>query len=397
MSNHLKAASFDEALELFTSRYGEIPESIWGKAPYLYGRADPPMGTHARSDVGERSTLDGTPLPTMWDEFSRRLAVFNRQHDAFVSLVSFPVAVTTDRVAIPRRAKMELATEFGQPALIRTERIARAYDLEHFDLGFGFTLEFLDDATDREIQEIRTLAEEAWRRRQRTTMLSRLMLEDNYTDAKEGLAVKKLYNNDGEVPPEYDEFTHTGTHNHYLFSAGVAFALADVTAMEDHLIHHGYGDITDNGAGGDLVLLAGRAATVKVKAFSGYVSADTASTVSEFQNSGVLVGRRPGGPGILTIQGYIGRFALIEYTAIPAAYMVGLATGGEFATQNPIGLRLHINPSARGLRLNAGRRDYPIEESFYDGYIGGGVRHRGSAVVLFEDSGAGGVYVDPTL
>ncbi len=395
MTDKIRVASFDEALEVFVSRYGEIPHRIWSRAPYMYGAAETPGGYHARPDVGERSTIDGTPLPTLWDEFTRRLRRFNTQHDAFVSLTSFPVTVTPDRVAIPRRARMETATEFGQPVLIRTERVARAYDLEHFDLGFGFTQEFLDDATTREVQEIRTLAEEAWSRRRRQTILERLFLESNYTDVKEGLAVKKLYNADGEVPPEYDDFTHDGTHTHYLFSASTAFAVADVTSMEDHLVHHGYGDITDNGAGGDLTLHVGRAALKQVRAFTGYIPAPSSSVVSELPNSGVLVGRRPGGPG--TVQGYLGLFAVIENTAIPAGYMLGLATGGEFATQNPVGMRLHANPSARGLRLNPGRNDYPLQDSFYDGYIGGGIRHRGAAVIMYEDTGAGSAYVDPTF
>lgn len=393
----IMTASFDEALALFTQKFGDVPEHIWGKAPFVYGKAEPPQGFHSRADVGERSTVDGTPLPTMWDEFNRRLQVFNRQHDALVALVSFPVTKTTDRVAIPRRARMEEATEYGQPALIRTERVARAYDLEHFDLGFGFTQEFLDDATDREIQEIRTLAEEAWRRRQRQSMLERLMQSSNYTDPKEGLAVKKLYNNDGEIPPEYDTFEHDGTHDHYLFSAAAAWVQADFISMADHLIHHGYGDITDNGAGGDIVLLAGRAAVADIKGFADFIPAPTASTVTELAASGVLVGRRPGGPGILTVEGYLDRFAVVEYTAIPDDYAVALASGGEFATQNPVGFRLHNNPSARGLRLNPGRREYPLQDSFYDGYVGGGVRHRGAAAVLYQDTLAGGAYVDPTF
>jgi len=395
MTERIMVSSFDEALEVFVSKYGKIPERIWGRAPFMFGSAETPGGVHARSDVGERSTVDGTPLPTLWGEFNRRLALFNLQHGAFVSQVAFPVNVTTDRVAIPRRARYETATEFGQPVLIRTERVARAYDLEHFDLGFGFTQEFLDDATTQEIQAIRSLAEEGWGRRVRQTILERLFFEANYTDSKEGLAVKKLYNNDGEVPPEYDDFTHLGTHTHFLFSAGVAFALADITAMEDHLIHHGYGDITDNGAGGDLVLHAGRAAVKQVRAFTGYIPAPTASIVSEFANSGVLVGRRPGGPG--TIQGYLGQFAVVENTAIPSGYVLGLATGGAFATQNPVGMRVHKNPSARGLRLNPGRNDYPLMDSYYDGYVGGGVRHRGAAVITYEDTGAGAAYVDPTF
>jgi hypothetical protein len=363
------------------------------KAPYLFGAADAPGGYSVRSDVGERSTVDGTPLPTMWDEFNSRLAVFNRTHSDFISRVSFPVAVTTDRVAIPRRARFEEATEFGKPVLIRTERVARGYDLVHYDLGFGFTQEFLDDAKDAEIQGIRTLAEEGWNRRRRQSVLERLFNEDNYTDTREGIAVKKLYNADGEIPPEYESFTFDGTHTHYLFSAGTTLAVADTTAMEDHLIHHGYGDVSDDGAGGNLELRVGRALLATIRGFTGWVAAETSSVIEV--RDGRIIGNVPGGRG--TIQGYLGRFAVIEDNAVPAGYALGYATGGEFATQNVLGLRLHNNPTARGLRLNPGRNDYPLVDSFYDGYIGGGVRHRGAAVVMFEDTGAGGAYVDPTF
>jgi len=392
MSERLIAASFEEALELFTHKYGPL----YGKAPDLYGADDAPMGYHARSDVGERSTVDGTPLSTMWDDFTARLALFNRQADGFVSKVTFPVTVTNDRVAIPRRARMEPATEFGQPTLIRTERVARAYYLNHYDLGFGFTLEFLDDATDAEIVAIRSLAEEAYSRRMRQEILEILFESSNFTDTKEGLNIKKLYNADGEIPPEYEGYTHDGTHTHYLYTAGTSLASTDVDAMETHLVHHGYGDRTAEGAGGNLELHVPRGLISTVRGFTGYIPAATASILTELDGSGVIVGRTPGS-GEANIEGYYGRFAVIENNSIPAGYVMGLATGGAFAVQNPVGLRRHRNPSAQGLRLNPGRRDYPLQDSFYDMYVGGGVRHRGAAALMYVDTGSGSAWVDPTF
>lgn len=396
MSEQLTAASFDEALQFYTDKFGPIPERISNLSPYFFGADDAPAGYHARSDVGERSTLDGTPLSTMWKDFQARLALFNRTHDTFVQLTSFPVNVTTDRVAIPRRAKMEEATEFGQPALIRTERIARGYFLKHFDLGFGFTLEFLDDATDAEINAIRILAEDAWGRTRRETVLKLIFERANFTDPKEGIAVKKLYNGAGETPPEYEGFTHTSSHDHYLFSAGVALAETDLDAMEDHLLHHGYGDNSPQGAGGTLQLHLPRALVKKARAFTSFIPAVTSQIATILPISGIIVGQRSDGAGI-PIEGTLNRWAIIENNAIPAGYLLGLVSGGLFNVQNPVGFREHKNPSARGLRLNQGRNDYPLTDSFYDGYAGGGVRHRGAAVVSFEDTGAAAAWVDPTI
>lgn len=360
----------------------------------LWGAQDAPEGYHSRSDVGERSTIDGTALPTLWDEFGSRLAVFNRMHSSIEARLSQPTTLTTERVAIPRRARMEEASEFGQPKLIRTERVARGYPLVHYDLGLGFTQEFLDDATTPEITALANLAEEAWGRRRRQTLYEALFLEDNYTD-KDGIAVKRLYNGDGEIPPEYESYTHDGTHTHYLFSAGTTFATADVATMETHLLHHGYGDDLPGGAGGSLWLHTGRTDMATIRGFTDFIPAASASVGVELANSGVIIGgvQNPG-PGI---QGFVGRFAIVEDLTIPDGYMLGYATGGAFDPSNPIRMRMHSNSSARGLRLNPGRNDYPLMDSFYDGYVGAGVAHRGAAVIMYEDTGAGSAYVDPTF
>ena len=354
--------------------------------------ADTSEGYHARPDVGPRSTIDGTPFPTLWDEFVARLGVFNRMHGLVEARLAQPTSLTTERVAIPRRAKMEEASEFGQPKLIRTERVPRGYPLVHYDIGIGFTQEYLDDATSQEIRNVTLVAEEAWRRRRRQTLYEALFLEANFTD-KDGIAVKKLYNGDGEIPPEYESYTHSGTHTHYLFSAGVAFAAADLTTMEEHLLHHGYGDDLPGGAGGSLFLHAPRDAMEIIRGFTGFIPAQSASIAAVIDGQ-IVGGTQSSGPGV---QGFFGRLTIVEDLTIPSGYLLAFATGGSFSPQNPVRMRQHANASARGLRLNPGRNDYPLQDSFYDGYVGAGIAHRGAAVVMFEDTGAGAAYVDPTF
>ncbi len=358
--------------------------------PILWG-ATAPEGYHGRPDVGERSTIDGTPLATLWDEFVARLGVFNTMHSIVEARLAVPTLLTTERVAIPRRARMEEASEFGQPKLIRTERVARGYPLVHFDTGIGFTQEFLDDATTIEVRNTVLLAEEAWRRRRRQTLYEALFTEDNSTD-KDGILVRRLYNGDGEVPPEYESFTHDGNHTHYITTAGATLAVADMTTIETELLHHGYGDDLPGGAGGSLFLHVPRALMGSIRAFAGFIPAESASVVAELGNSGVLVG----GSGVAApgVQGFIGRLSIVEDLTIPAGYLLAYATGGAFSPQNPVRMRMHANASARGLRLNEGRNDYPLQDTFYDGYVGAGIAHRGAAMVMFETAGG---YADPTF
>lgn len=228
-------------------------------------------------------------------------------------------------------------------------------------------------------------------RRQRENVLELLMREDNITDSKEGIAVKRLYNGDGEVPPDYDTYTFAGTHTHYLTTAGASFVQADLTAAELELTHHGYGDNAVGGAGGELLAFLPRDLMAKARGFADFIPASTSQVASILADSGIIVGQRSSGAG-WRIEGTVGRFALIEATVIPAGYFVATVSGGELSPQNVLGIRQHANTSARGLRLNPGRNDYPLVDSFYDAYMGGGVKHRGAALVMMETAGS---YADP--
>jgi hypothetical protein len=284
---------------------------------------------------------------------------------------------------------MERATEYGQPGLVRTERLARGFYLDHWDIGVGFTQEFLDDATSAEISNTRILIEEAYMRRQRENVFELLMRQANFTDTKEGINVKRLYNGDGEIPPDYDIYTFDGNHTHYLETAGASFVEADLTTIEDDLVSHGYGDNAVGGAGGELPAFLPRDLMAKARAFTNFIPAQTSQVAGLIV--GDIVGQRPSGAG-WRIEGTVGRLALVEATAIPAGFLVGLATGGSMNPGNPLRIREHGNASARGLRLNPGRTDYPIYDSFYDAYMGGGVMNRGAAICMEETAGS---YTDP--
>ncbi len=358
----------------------------------LWGAQDAPEGYHARPDIGARETIDGTPLETLWDDFRQRLTVFNRMHTLVESRLAAPTTRVFEKVAIPRRARMEQASEFGQPKLIRTERVSRGYPLVHYDIGVGFTQEFLDEATTQEVTALADLAEEAWNRRRRQTIYEAIFGNTNYTD-KDGYAVKRLYNADGEVPPEYEDFVHTGSHSHYLWTAAATLAAGDLNTMESHLLHHGYGDDALGGTGGTLWLHVPRAVMTTIRGFTNFIAAQS-SAIAVVRDGEVIGGNQPTGPGV---QGYHNRWTIVEDPSIPAGYLLGYVSGGEFNVNNPVRVRSHQNPSARGLRLNPGRNDYPLQDSFYDGYVGAGIAHRGAAVVMYIDSGSGGAYVAPTF
>lgn len=347
-------------------------------------------GQHQLSDLGERTTTDGVPLNTLWTEFTTRLGIFNAASDMVVSQMASETTLAYEKVAIPVRARMEQASENGRPTLVRTMRVTRGYPIERYDIGYGATLEFLDDANADDVRGAITTIEEAYRRKRRQVVYDAIFKSTNVTDV-DGINVKRLYNADGEVPPEYESYVHTGSHTHYLTSAGASLVTGDLATLETHLLHHGYGEDTNAGMGGTLVLRVSRTEMATIRGFADFIPAQSASVAQILSNSGVIVGGSQAGPP--GTQGYVGRFAIVEDLTIPVGYLLAYAVGG-LANEAPVRIRLHSNASARGLRLQPGDNAYPLINSFYDTYLGAGVAHRGAAAVMQVTAGA---YTDPTF
>jgi hypothetical protein len=360
------------------------------------GDGPAPAGFLALSDViptvpGARGmTADGQDVNTIWNQMQTMLEAFNASATQLVSMLSFETAMVNEKVGVPTSPGMQVATEFGRPSKIRVQYIARGFPLEHYDLGDGYTQEFIDEATGAQLVAVQATALNAWESLQSELVLAAIFGNTNYTD-KDGVAVKRLYNNDGEVPPKIKRVTHAGTHTHYLTSAGAAVVQADLDTMGDHLEHHGFGEF----GVANYVLHANRIDLATIRGFANWIPAETNDRPEILSASGVIVGERGAGVGGLRLMGWVNDWAIVQNQDIPSGYLLGQVTAGAFNSRNIVGKRVHANPSARGYRLIEGnRQNYPLYDSVYDGYAGAGVGQRGAGVVMQITTGA---YAVPTF
>lgn len=366
----------------------------------LFGAAvgDAPGGFLTRDDVLETVpgqsglTVDGQPVNEIWANMQAMLAAFNASNDQIVSLLSFETDVANEKIGVPINPGFQKATEFGRPSKIRMAMIARGFPYEHFDLGDGYTQEYIDLATGAQLLAVQATILNAWTTLEREVVMEAVYGPANYTD-QDGINVKRLYNADGEVPPQIKRWTHDGTHTHYLFNGtGTGFVQGDLDTMGEHLVHHGFREFGD----ATFILFVNRADLPGVKAFANFIPAEGAEQPQNLAASGIIRGlQRTGGTSGLQVEGYCNDWTIVQANDFPAGYLFGMVSGGPMDLRNVVGKRVHPNPSVRGLRLIEGpRQNYPLYDSVYDGYFGAGVAQRGAAVIMQDHASA---YSSPTF
>jgi hypothetical protein len=316
------------------------------------------------------------------------LAAFNASNNAIVSLMSFETDRKSEKVGIPINPGFQKATEYGRPSKIRYKQVTRGFPLDHFDIGDGYTQEYIDEATGGQLLAVQAEILNGWTELEKEVILEAVYGDTNYTD-KDAIAVKRLYNADGEIPPKIKRWTHDGTHTHYLFNGGAGFTEANLDTMSEHLIHHGFREF------GDSTFLLGvhRDDLPTVRAFTNFIPAETSEVPRILADSGMVRGAERGAPG-LRVEGYCNDWTIVQLNDLPSGYLFGWVSGGPMDRRNVVGKRVHENPSARGLRLIEGnRQNYPLYDSVYDGYTGAGVAQRGAAVIM-QDAAS---YTAPTF
>lgn len=364
----------------------------------LYGAevGTAPAGFLVRDDLletvpGQRGlTVDGQSVNEIWTDMQAMLAAFNASNDSLVSLLSFQTDRPNEKVGVPTNPGFQKATEFGRPSKIRMAMVSRGFPYAHFDLGDGYTQEFIDGATGAQLRAVQATVLNSWTSLEREIVLEAVFGNANYTD-QDGINVKRLYNADGEVPPTIKRWTHDGTHTHYLNGGGGGFVQADLDTMSEHLIHHGFREFGD----ATFLLMVNRTDLPTVRAFADFIPAESGEIPVELSASGVVRGpQRTGGAGGLRVEGWCNDWTIIQANDFPDGYLFGMVSGGPMNLRNVVGLRVHENPAARGLRLIEGnRQNYPLYDSVYDGYMGAGVAQRGAAVIL-QDAAS---YTAPTF
>lgn len=354
-------------------------------------------GFNERADV-LTVAADGTSLAEMWRDIQESLQLQNDWRDSLLSRIMFRVTNPVDTVGIPAYAQFEKASEYGQPVGYRgAAKRHRGYTFEWWDLAFRYTWLFLAESTRQDLDNHHNMALEADNRLIFTEILRTLFNPTNLVGVADGnipVNVYKLWNADGEVPPPWKSSTHLGTHTHFL-TLTTAVTSASLDTMYNHLAHHGHG-VQD---GATEVLLANQQeadviSTFKVSTgakFDFIPSANYGGGVFLPANGGIIA--RPDG-AVREEIGTYGPWHVVREDMVPANYLVGLASGGPFNINNPVGFREHTNTQMRGLKAIPGQRsDYPLIDSFYQRGFGTGVRQRGAGVIMNVNQA--GAYTPP--
>ena len=355
-------------------------------------------GFNERADVAVVAA-DGTDLNAMWREIAATLALRNSQRNRLVDMLTYKVTNEVETVSVPSNVSFEEASEYGQPVGIRGgARFHRGYDFKFYDLAVRYTWMFLAEADRQQLESYNNMALEADNRLVFEKVMKTLFNPTNLVGVADGnipTNVYKLYNADGEVPPQYKNTTFAGTHTHYITSGGATVTSANLDTMADHLTHHGYG--VDNGT--RLVLLVNKQEANTIKTFKVATGAGFDFIPSSGYGGGVFLTSnaqiiaRPDGevPGEI---GTYGPWHVVQEDYIPAGYMAGIAQGGAFNINNLVGIREHKNPAYQGLKLIPGARsDYPLIDSFYRRGFGTGIRQRGGGILMQVT--AAGSYTTP--
>lgn len=355
------------------------------------------QGFNERADV-LTVAADGTSLADMWRDITETLRLQNDWRDNLLSRIMFRVTRPVDTVGVPAYAQFEKASEYGQPVGYRgAAKRHRGYTFEWWDLAFRYTWLFLAESTREDLDNHHNMALEADNRLIFTEIMRTLFNPTNLAGVADGnipVNVYKLWNNDGEVPPPWKSYTHLGTHSHYL-TLTTAVTSASLDTMANHLSHHGHG--VSEGATHVLLVNEQEAnviTTFKVATgakFDFIPSANYGGGVFLPANGGIIA--RPDG----TVREEIGTYGswhIVREDMVPANYLIGLASGGPFNINNPVGLREHVNAQMRGLKVIPGQRsDYPLIDSFYQRGFGTGVRQRGAGVIMNVNQA--GAYTPP--
>jgi hypothetical protein len=358
-------------------------------------------------------TVDGRPLNDLWAEFQTTMGLANERRQTLIDLLTFSVTNVIEDVAQVAGDDFEEASEFGEPKSLRPSLawFSLAYDFKWYDIAARFTWKFLAEATAPQVEAINASVLEADNRLVFKKVMQALFKGNANRSSNirgQNYTVYGLYNADGTVPPEYKGSTFPGSHTHYLASdsdsgSGTGAAKVSPQELEDlieQLRHHGYSAAN----GTQLVFMVNPTEGKVIRSFRAGTSYKpttggdgTRTSVATWDfipatnqppmivpNAAGLLGTQPSGSvGGLPILGSYGPAVIVEEDYVPVGYILLIGSGGAGNLGNPVGIREHVNPALRGLRLVGGPRvGYPLIDSFYQRGFGTGIRQRGGAAIM---------------
>jgi hypothetical protein len=340
-------------------------------------------------------TVDGVDLNQLWAEFIDANTIYNEHKQGMVGLLTYPVLSDIELVPQIGDFNFEEATEFGIPRGQNTNisYYQLAYDYKDYDLKLGYTWKFLRDAPAQQVEAIHTKAIQADQALVFRKTMEAIFYNVSRTTIINSMQYKvsPLANADGWVPPSYKGVVFDGTHDHYITTGGSVVDSGDVEDCVNHLTEHGYGWDT----GTQIVAFCNRSEINQIRTFR-FGQTNNNSVVANFDfvpalgqpalivpnAEGLLGGQAPAVWNGLRVSGSYMDVLFVEEPLMPPGYMMFLSTGGVNTDENIVGVREHVSPEWRGLRLLPGNQQrYPLVDGYYIHGFGTGIRRRTGALV----------------
>jgi len=232
--------------------------------------------------------------------------------------------------------------------------------LHDYALGYGFTLQSIQDSIAKELDETQ---KEALRADQRLMQKLFMQATTNSTGFWDGAMTT--------APPNFGMNTFAASHSHYTSTGSATIDLDDLTSLKKTIREHGYT--------GGLALFINSNEVKAIEDLAGWTTAMTSTSIIDDI-------AKYGAERQLTIYG----FNVIVNDFVPSGYLVALD-----ANLKALYMREPINTTARGLKLFKGTYpDYPLIGAKYIRRLGMAVAHRGAGAVAQLTTGS---YTAPTF
>jgi hypothetical protein len=330
------------------------------------------------------STAAELGLNTINEVLQKQIATDNALVASMIAELAQP---TVDQTAIwgtHTSGEMDWLDEYGRPSQRKQlPGITASFPLNKFGFGLGWTYDYFQRATGAEVAKMYIEGRDAYLKTLAADMMRALARGTNYTFVDSltngvSLAVKRVWNNDGVVPPPSPYgATFAGTHTH-LNTGTAAITNASVQAAVDDVEEHGNTRnvkimiaLADKG---DFVVLTDF--TKLTQSFILPTTLGSEETVAKAQNQDLenqLIGYWKGGEEV-----WVKPFLKTHYTLV-------VATGMD---EKALMYRQPRWPSLQGLRIDAADPDRPLFAQQMVAEFGFGVWNRGMAAWDFEDAGA---------
>lgn len=357
--------------------------------PMMAGAASSGEGYHDSRDL---RLQDGVTLREVVAEFDEALAFISETRDIVLQRLTYE---TTEAAYKNRRAPSQIlfeqGSEYGTPGFQRTQYtdITTGLPIKSYKVGTGWTIEYLAEVSAQELRDqlqdyVAADANLQWQLVLQTLFNDLAGGTYTFPDKRLGdLTVRApLHNGDGAQPAPFNGVSFAGSHDHYLVSGGVSLTQANVKTMSDDMDSHGH---TSN-----KILFVHNDQVDDVFAMADFVEPPDPTVADP-----TAVFARVGAPYLGVIRGM--NVKVRRWDTLPSGYALMMNDYGANSLQNPVARREFPNGHPlRGLRLYRPNPEtiYPVEQTFYQRWIGFGSGNRTNGVVMQVTAGA---YTVPTV